>query len=121
MTRRSPVSRRPSTAPRSPGDRRPAPRHGAPITLVYLRPDSAEVTELDGRLAEIARRYAPIVALEIRRSTEAGPLARWSSPDSPAVLVLRRGVVIGEAMGDSLPVRELDQAVRRAVEWPATR
>jgi hypothetical protein len=101
------------------------PRHpirgGAAITLLYLRPEGAAETELDARLREVALRYAPVVALEIRPLAEAGRLARWTSPGSPAVLVLRRGVVIGEAMGHDLPVRELDRAVRRAVEWPAPR
>ena len=61
-----------------------------------------------------------MVELQIKALSQAGRMARWTSPGSPAVLVLRRGVVIGEAMGEDLPVRELDQAVRRAVEWPAT-
>jgi hypothetical protein len=33
------------------------------------------------------------------------------------VLVVRRGEVVGEAIGAFLPVRELDRVVRCAVEW----
>ena len=118
MTRASLAARpirRGSTKPRRPV------RGGEAITLLYLRPEGAAETELDARLREVARRYAPMVELEVKSLAEAGTLARWASPGSPAVLVLRRGVVIGEAMGDDLPVRELDRAVRRAVEWPAPR
>jgi hypothetical protein len=122
MTRASlatrPIHKRPRAAA-APTRRRV--RGGAAITLLYIRPDGAGPCELEARLAEVARRYAPVVALEVKSPAEAGRLARWAAPGSPAVLVLRRGAVIGQVMGDDLPVRELDQAVRRAVEWPAAR
>jgi hypothetical protein len=37
----------------------------------------------------------------------------------PALVLLRGGEVVGEAMGALLPSRELDHVVRCAVEWPA--
>jgi hypothetical protein len=104
--------------PRPPGRRR---RGLAAITLLYVRPDGEAETELDRRLVQLAARYASYVELTRASAGEASRLAGWLSPGSPAVLLLRRGAVIGETMGVDLPLRELDQAVRRAVEWPATR
>jgi hypothetical protein len=100
----------------------PRPRRAtesAAITLIYLRPANAEETVLDGILAEVVRRYGPRVELETVASEDAGRFARWCSTGSPAVLLMRRGAVIGQAIGAALPARELDRAVRRAVEWPA--
>src|SRR5688572_1259358 len=85
--------------------RRRTTRGGAAITILYVRPDGAGPSELEARVAEVARRYGPAVALEVRSYGDAGRLARWARPGSPAVLVLRRGVVVGEAMGEGLPVR----------------
>lgn len=89
----------------------PEGEEGAPITLLYLRPGS-EKTELDRRLQEIAQHYAPMVELVV---VSERPIQGAASP--PMVLVLRRGELIGEAMGALLPRRELDRVVRRAVEW----
>jgi hypothetical protein len=112
-------TRRPTAL--GPATRSRRARGAAAITLIYIRPEAGFETYLDVSLAEIARRYAPKVELKRMTAAEAGDLADWASPGSPAILVMRRGAVIGEAMGDALPVRELDQAVRRALEWPADR
>ncbi|HLU65198.1 MAG TPA: hypothetical protein VKZ63_02945 [Kofleriaceae bacterium] len=99
-------------------------RHGAPdVTLLYVRPEGAEETELDRRVGAIAERYAPWVSLKVVSPGElagAGPDGGGlAATGSPAVLLLREGEVVGQAMGALLPARELDDAVRRAVEWPA--
>jgi hypothetical protein len=107
---------------REPAAPRPRPRRrageAAAITLLYIRPADAAETALDARLAEIARRYGPRVELQTLASEAAGRFARWTSPGSPAVLLLRRGAVIGQVIGAAMPATELDRAVRRAVEWP---
>jgi len=87
-----------------------APFDGARITLLYVRPPSEEMTELDRRVGAIAERYSRWVELRVVGDGEAF--------GSPAVLLLRQGEVVGEAMGALLPMRELDDVVRRAVEWP---
>lgn len=89
-----------------------APREGARITLLYVRPPSAEMTELDRRVGAIAERYSRWVDLRV-----IGPVGDEAF-GSPALLLLRQGEVVGEAMGALLPMRELDDVVRRAVEWP---
>jgi hypothetical protein len=94
-------------------------RGGAAITLVYLRPDGCS-HELEDRLREVARRFGAAVEIVVRPWCEAGRLARWAAPGSAAILVLRRGVVVGEALGDGLPSRELDRVIRRAVESRAS-
>lgn len=108
---------------RRPGAGAPSRRRRglAAITLLYVRPAGAAETELDRRLAGVVSRYAPYVELTRIGCDEAAHLAGWLSPGSPAVLLMRRGAVIGETMGGDLPIRELDEAVRRAVEWPAAR
>ena len=88
---------------------------GARITLLYVRPPSAEMTELDRRVGAIAERYSRWVELRV-----VGPVGDDDAfAGSPALLLLRQGEVVGEAMGALLPMRELDDVVRRAVEWPA--
>ncbi len=73
------------------------------------------MTELDRRVGAIAERYSRWVELRV-----VGPVGDGDdSFGSPAVLLLRQGEVVGEAMGALLPMRELDDVVRRAVEWPA--
>ena len=87
---------------------------GARITLLYVRPPNEEMTELDRRVGAIAERYSRWVELRV-----VGQMGDDASFGSPALLLLRRGEVVGEAMGALLPMRELDDVVRRAVEWPA--
>lgn len=91
-----------------------APGEGVRITLLYVRPESAERTELDRRVGAIAERYSRWVELRV-----VGPVGDGDAFGSPALLLLRQGEVVGEAMGALLPMRELDDVVRRAVEWPA--
>jgi hypothetical protein len=91
-----------------------APVEGARITLLYVRPRSDEMTELDRRVGAIAERYSRWVELRV-----VGPVSDEGGFGSPALLLLRKGEVVGEAMGALLPMRELDDVVRRAVEWPA--
>lgn len=86
---------------------------GARITLLYVRPPSAEMTELDRRVGAIAERYSRWVELRV-----VGHVGDEDAYGSPALLLLRHGEVVGEAMGALLPMRELDDVVRRAVEWP---
>ena len=91
-----------------------APGEGARITLLYVRPASPEMTELDRRVGAIAERYSRWVELRV-----VGPVGDGEAFGSPALLLLRQGEVVGEAMGALLPMRELDDVVRRAVEWPS--
>lgn len=104
-----------STAGDSTGD-------AAPITLLYVRPAELELAQLDARLTKIAERYAPLVEMRIVQQAD---LSEYNLPEryarfsgaTPAVLVLRHGEVVGEAIGAFLPIRELDSVVRCAVEW----
>lgn len=106
---------------------------GAPIILLYVRPACDGPTELDRRVGAIAERYAEYVELIVVRPEElagsgflraggaAGDVgsAIGSGAPCPALVLLRGGEVVGEAMGALLPSRELDHVVRCAVEWPA--
>jgi hypothetical protein len=83
---------------------------GAMITLLYVRPGSDAETELDRTVGVVAERYARWVELRIERVLDAG---------SPMLRLVRAGQVVSEAIGALLPARELDRAVREAVEWPA--
>jgi hypothetical protein len=114
-----------------------APGQGACITLVYVRPRREGMTELDRRVGAIAERYSRWVELVVVAPEDVagqpglpglpGPpglgaglgLEDAASFGSPALFLLRGGEVVGEAMGALLPARELEQVVRRAVEWPA--
>ncbi|HKE16210.1 MAG TPA: hypothetical protein VKB80_15160 [Kofleriaceae bacterium] len=99
-----------------------APAQGAWITLLYVRPRREGLTELDRRVGAIAERYARWVELVVLAPEDAAGRAGLegvASFGSPALLLLRGGEVVGEAMGALLPARELEQVVRRAVEWPA--
>jgi hypothetical protein len=91
-----------------------APEGGARITLLYVRPPGEDLTELDRRVGTIAERYSRWVELRV-----VGQVGDGEAFGSPALLLLRQGEVVGEAMGAFLPMRELDDVVRRAVEWPA--
>jgi len=91
-----------------------ASEEGERITLLYVRPPNEEMTELDRRVGAIAERYSRWVELRVVGRPEVD-----GTFSSPAVLLLRHGEVVGEAMGALLPMRELDDVVRRAVEWPA--
>jgi hypothetical protein len=99
-----------------------APEQGACITLLYIRPRREGLTEFDRRVAVIAERYARWVEFVVLAPEDAAArpgLEGASGCGSPALFLLRRGEVVGEAMGALLPARELEQVVRRAVEWPA--
>ncbi len=94
----------------------------APITLLYVRSPDIDLTLLDARLAKIAARYAPLVEMRIVQQSELAEYnlpCRYADFDGlmAAVLVLRHGEIVGEAIGASLPIRELDRVVRCAVEW----
>jgi hypothetical protein len=101
-----------------------APGRGVCVVLLYVRPAREGLTELDRRVGVIAERYARWVELVV---VEPGQLAERpgleavaaASSGSPALLLLRDGDVVGEAMGALLPARELEHVVRCAVEWPA--
>ncbi|HUH06036.1 MAG TPA: hypothetical protein VML75_28795 [Kofleriaceae bacterium] len=91
-----------------------------PITLLLVRGPGtgAETGEMRARLETIARRYQPHVELRVISAAEVPEPYRQRPMLGPTVLVLRRGELVGEAMG-ALPVRELDSVVRCAVEWPS--
>lgn len=97
----------------------PAGHEEAPITLLYVRPPGRHAIELERRLREIAHRHAPlvevVVAAELPADLGFELRARFGRP--PTVLILRRGEMVGEAMGELLPAREIERVVRRAVEW----
>lgn len=101
---------------------RPVSESSAPITLLYVRPRELDLALLDARLTKIAERYAPTVEM---KTVEPSQLADYNLPEryatfsglTPAVLLLRGGEVVGEAIGAFLPVRELDRVVHCAVEW----
>jgi hypothetical protein len=96
------------------------PDPGAPpIRLIYVRDPRADLEVLDGRLARIVARYAPMVDLEAVSPWELPPeLADHAGP-GPSVLILRHGQLVGGAAGAAMPARELDRVVRCAVEWTA--
>jgi hypothetical protein len=120
MERSEPVARarRPSRAGASRAPRRRRPR-GSSITLLVVRPDGAPPSDLDARLRTVVERYPRGVELAIASHAEAGELARWVPPEGEGLLLLRGGIVIGQLLGNDVPTREVDQAVRRAIEWPA--
>ncbi len=88
-----------------------------PVTLLYIHGEDASPA-LDGRIATVVDRYAPMVELVSVPADEVGARYPQMADFAPAVLVLRRGQVVGEAMGASLPQHELDTVVRCAVNWP---
>jgi hypothetical protein len=99
----------------------PSSDHGgaAPITLLLVEPQNNESGELYQTLNAIVARYAPMVELQVVDHWPAH-LGRYGGREGqPIVVVLRRGQIVGEAMGTLLPARELDRVVRCAVEWPA--
>lgn len=89
---------------------------GAMITLLYVRPASDNETELDRTVGVVAERYARWVELRVMCPEEL--TGRVVDARSPTLFLLRAGQVVSEAIGALLPVRELDRAVRQAVEWP---
>jgi hypothetical protein len=110
--------------PHEDGGEGDAPRQGAFITLLYVRPAREGMTELDARVGAIVERYARWIELVVVRPEELGDWpgiepAAGAGAGSPALFLLRQGEVVGEAMGAFLPTRELDHVVRCAVEWPA--
>ena len=92
--------------------------HALTITLLYARPSSmGDLDVLGARLARIAAQYGPQVELvHVSADELPGPYAQ-TAHSTPTLVVLRDGAVVGEAIG-TLPARELDRLVRRAVEWP---
>ncbi len=88
-----------------------------PVTLLYVRGSSKSATPLDGHVAAISSRYGARV--EIVAPEEVRARFPHAAEFTPAVLVLRDGRLVGEAVGEWLPPRELDTVVRCAVEWPA--
>lgn len=84
------------------------------ITLLYVRPACDDVTELDRRVGTIVQRYARWVTLRVVRPDEVMTTVPMAQAGSPALLLMRAGDLVGEAVGALLPARELDQAVRRA-------
>jgi hypothetical protein len=89
-----------------------------PVTLLYIHGEDATPT-LDGRVAAVVDRYAPMVELVSVTAAEVGDQYGEIAGCAPAVVLLRGGQVVGEAMGATLPSRELDMVVRCAVLWPA--
>jgi hypothetical protein len=87
----------------------------SPITLIYIREPGAGDGPLDRHLQQIARRF-PQVQLVVLDGTAVDAVVARRGP-TPAVLVLRRGELVGECTG-RLPAREIEDAVRCAVEWP---
>jgi len=90
-----------------------------PVTLLYARAEGEEPSLLDARLAVIVDHYQPHVRLQTLSPDELArsPYAHLAGP-TPAVFVLRKGELVGHAIGSMLPHRELDAVVRCAVEWP---
>ena len=88
-----------------------------PITLLYARP-AGDSSLLDARVAAVARHY-PCIRLETMTPDELqrSDYAHLAGP-APAVMLLRKGELVGCAIGSMLPHRELCAAVRNAVEWP---
>ena len=88
-----------------------------PVTLLYIKSRDADLAYLDRGLTMIVARYAPLVELRTLEPHEVpAKHAEWAHR-TPSVLVMRRGEVVGEALGALLPLRELDRVVRCAVEW----
>lgn len=85
-----------------------------PITLVYIREAGTGIGPLDVHLRSIADRF-PQVELVILDGDAVDAVVARRGP-TPAVLVLRRGELVGEATG-LLPAREIEEVVRCAVEW----
>ncbi len=85
-----------------------------PITLIYIRAAGAEIGPLDAHLQTIARRF-PQVDLVVLDGDAVDAVVARRGP-TPAVLVLRRGELVGEATG-LLPAREIEEVVRCALEW----
>jgi hypothetical protein len=87
----------------------------APVTLVYIREPGTDAGPLDRHLQAIARRF-PQVELVVLDGQAVNAVVARRGP-TPAVLVLRRGELVGECTG-LLPAREIEDVVRCAVEWP---
>ncbi len=82
----------------------------AVIHLLCIRPPG-DFERFDARLAILAARYA-----DVRITFVAA--ARAAHAILPSVVLVRRGEIVGEAIGD-LPLRELDEVVRCAATWPS--
>jgi hypothetical protein len=87
---------------------------------LYLRPaedGSGDLAMLDATVQTLVVRHSPRVALRVIDPAAAPDEFAALAPYAPAVFLLRRAQVVGEAMGASLPIRELDRIVRCAIEW----
>jgi hypothetical protein len=89
----------------------------APITVLYIRAADADLPYLDRQIAILVERYAPHVELRVLAPEHVPVELADKAQRTPTVLVLRRGEIVGEAIGAFLPMRELDRVVRCAVEW----
>ena len=87
----------------------PADDHPGLITLLLVQPDTDEPTELFETLGPIVERYTPLVRLCVMSEVPEELERRFPRSTAPMVLVIRNGVIIGEAMGTRLPARELDR------------
>lgn len=88
-----------------------------PVTLLYIKGEDADLPYLDRGLSLIVARYAPRVELRTLAPHQVPAEHAALSLPTPSVLVMRRGEIVGEALGALLPLRELDRVVRCAVEW----
>ena len=92
------------------------------ITLLYARPTTeGSLDAVGARLARIVARYRAqggtnVDLQQVAADALPSPYAH-TAHCSPTLVVLRDGEVVGEAIG-TLPSRELERLVRRAVEWP---
>jgi hypothetical protein len=96
--------------------RRQALEEPPPIALLYIG-GATVAPELGEQLERIAARYAPLVELRMIAPADVPTRFAKFARLTPTVLVLRRGKLVGEAIGALLPMRELDEVVRCAVEW----
>jgi hypothetical protein len=89
----------------------------AGIVVLYVREATDEGGELEEQVRRVVARY-PAVELRVVGPEVAAGLWSASAYRSPSVLILRGGVVVGGAMGDRLPQRELVEMLHAAVSWP---
>ena len=94
----------------------PLPRPG-PIVVLYVREPDHPACELDDHLIRVVARYEGVELRMVDPDHLAIEYA-FLADCSPSVLVLRDGEVIGGAIGDRLPQRELDDMLHAAVRWP---
>jgi hypothetical protein len=93
------------------------PRASPPIVVLYVREPDHPACALDEHLIRVVGRYQG-VELRLVDPNELAVEYSFLADCSPSVLVLRDGVVIGSAIGDGLPQRELDDMLHAATRWP---